>query len=115
MKATDKRLYELKAEVLQGLATPIRLMIVSALAGGELCVCDIVARVDAERPNVSRHLGVMLHAGILEVRREGLKMIYRLATPCIVDFLGCIERMVCERIQNDAAILKGIKNESPRK
>ena len=109
MKANDKRLYELKAEVLQGIAQPIRLMIVSTLAAGELCVCDIVSRVDAERSNVSRHLGVMLRAGILEVRREGLKMIYRLATPCIVDFLGCIEQMVCERIKSDAAILKGIK------
>ena len=109
MNANNKRFYELKAEVLQGIAQPIRLMIVNALAGGELCVCDIVSHVGAERSNVSRHLGVMLRAGILEVRREGLKMIYRLATPCIVDFLGCIERMVCERIQSDAAILKGVK------
>ena len=109
MKANDKRLYELKSEVLCGIAQPIRLMIVDTLAAGELCVCDIVSRVDAERSNVSRHLRVMLRAGILEVRREGLKMIYRLATPCIVDFLGCIERMVCERIKNDAVILKGLK------
>ncbi|MCK5114277.1 MAG: winged helix-turn-helix transcriptional regulator [Phycisphaerae bacterium] len=109
MNAKQKRLYDLKADILQGIAQPIRLQIVDTLAGGELCVCDIVTRVAAERSNVSRHLGVMLRAGILEVRREGLKMIYRLGTPCIVDFLGCIERMVCERIKSDAAILKGAK------
>lgn len=84
--------YALQAEVIQALAHPIRLAIVDLLRGGEVCVCDIAAAVGAERSNVSRHLAVMLKAGALRTRKDGLKVYYSLSTPCIVGFMDCATR-----------------------
>jgi len=106
MEEETARLYELKADVLKALAHPLRLAIVDILKDGEVCVCDIAERVDAERSNVSRHLSVMVKAGVLKNRKEGLSMFYSLRTPCVVNFFSCVEGVLREQLASDAALLK---------
>jgi DNA-binding transcriptional ArsR family regulator len=106
MDADTKKLYELKAEIIQAAGHPIRLAIIEFLSRGEQCVCDIVDHVDTQRSNVSRHLSVMLKAGVLESRKDGLKVIYRLRTPCIVDFLSCVDHALRERMKQETALLE---------
>jgi DNA-binding transcriptional ArsR family regulator len=97
MKKNEKALYELKANVIAALAQPIRLAIVDYLAAGEKCVCQIASHVCAERSNVSRHLAVLVHAGLLDSRKEGLKVFYTLRTPCILGFLDCVADVLRRR------------------
>ena len=105
MDAQTRKLYEMKAEVLSALAHPIRVAVVELLREGEQCVCDIAERLGAERSNVSRHLAVMLRVGILRQRKEGLRMIYRLMTPCVADFLQCATTVLRAQIEaNNAAL-----------
>jgi len=106
MDADTKKFYELKAEIIQAAAHPIRLAIIEFLVNGEQCVCDIVDYVDAQRSNVSRHLSVMLKAGVVESRKDGLKVMYSLKTPCIVKFLGCVEEALREKMKSQAALLQ---------
>ena len=106
MDADTKKFYELKAEIIQAAAHPIRLAIIDFLVNGEQCVCDIVEYVGAQRSNVSRHLAVMLKAGVVESRKDGLKVMYSLKTPCIVIFLGCVEETLKERMKSQAALLQ---------
>lgn len=108
MKNDQKRLYQLKAEIIQAVAHPIRLAVIEFLGRREECVCDIVDHVDAQRSNVSRHLAVMLKAGVLESRKEGLKVFYRIKTPCILGFLGCVDKALRERVKAEAALLKAM-------
>ena len=108
MDANKRKLYEMKARIIQAAAHPIRLAVIEYLAGGEQCVCDIVDFVGAGRSNVSRHLSVMLKAGVLECRKDGLKMMYSLRTPCIAKFLGCVEETLKENIKTHAALLQNI-------
>ena len=105
---TDKLLL-LKAEVIQAIGHPIRLAIVSLLGGGELCVCDIAVKVHAERSNVSRHLSVMQKAGVLSVRKDGLRMMYSLKTPCVLKLLACIDDVIRKKLQDDSRLLKQLK------
>lgn len=105
MNDHTKKLYELKAELIQAAAHPIRLAVIDFLSQGEQCVCDIAAHVDAQRSNVSRHLALMLKVGIVECRKDGLKMIYSLKTPCICNFLGCVESVLREKMQANVAVL----------
>lgn len=106
MDTNTKQLYELKAEIIQAAAHPIRLAIIEYLVEGEQCVCDIVDYVEAQRSNVSRHLSVMLKAGVVESRKEGLKVMYSLKTPCIVKFLGCVEEALKERMKSQTTLLR---------
>ena len=106
MDTSTRQLYELKAEIIQAAAHPIRLAIIEYLVEGEQCVCDIVDYVEAQRSNVSRHLSVMLKAGVVESRKDGLKVMYSLKTPCIVKFLGCVEEALKERMKSQTTLLR---------
>ena len=106
MNKETRKFYELKAEIIQAAAHPIRLAIIEFLFKGEQCVCDIVEHVGAQRSNVSRHLAVMLKAGVVESRKDGLKVMYSLRTPCIVEFLGCVEKALKERMKSQLVLLK---------
>jgi ArsR family transcriptional regulator len=104
--ATSKRLYELKAEIIQAAGHPIRLAIIDFLRDGEQCVCDIATHVGAQRSNVSRHLAVMLQAGLVDCRKDGLRMIYSLKTPCILKFLSCVTDVLRDQVKAHAAVLR---------
>ena len=99
-------LFQKQAQVAQAIAHPLRLEIIDFLKNGEQCVCDIAEHIGSERSNVSRHLSLMVSAGVLEHRKEGLKVIYKLKCPCILEFFKCISGVLKQRAKDDSAILK---------
>ena len=60
------------------LADATRLRILGLLAGGEVCVCDIHESLGISQPKASRHLGLLRRAGLVQTRRAGLGVHYRL-------------------------------------
>jgi DNA-binding transcriptional ArsR family regulator len=101
-------LFEKQAEIAKAIAHPLRIAIVDFLKDGEQCVCDIARHVRSERSNVSRHLSVMVNAGLLEYRKEGLKVIYKLKTPCIFDFLSCTSRLLKQQAMDNQKLLQSL-------
>ncbi len=101
-------LYEKQAEVAAAIAHPLRIAILDFLKEREQCVCDIAEHIGAERSNVSRHLAVMVNAGILEHRKVGLKVIYGLKCPCILDFFTCILGVLKEQADESKKLLAAI-------
>jgi ArsR family transcriptional regulator len=101
-------LFEKQAEIVKAIAHPLRIAVVDFLKDGQQCVCDIAEHIGSERSNVSRHLSVMVNAGVLEYRKEGLKVIYKLKTPCILDFFSCITRVLKEQIRDNQRLLKAL-------
>jgi ArsR family transcriptional regulator len=65
----------------KGFADPTRIRILSVLAAGELCVCDIVELLGLPQPTVSRHLAYLRRSGLVEATREWKFAHYRLAEP----------------------------------
>lgn len=105
MDADRKRMYKMMAEVIAAAGHEIRLAILDYLKNGEQCVCDIADHVGANRSNVSRHLSVMLNAGLVEQRKAGLKMMYSLRTPCILNITECVMRVLHSRAAEANEIL----------
>lgn len=96
------------ADVFRAFADPTRLRILSLLrAQKELCVCDLCVVLRETQPKVSRHLAVLRHAGLVEVRREGKWKFYTLAgasSPlqrtllrCVGSCLGEIDELIEDR------------------
>ena len=106
MNQETRRLYRAKAEMIQAAGHPIRLAVLDFLKDGEQCVCDIATHVGAQRSNVSRHLAVMLKAGIVDCRKDGLKMMYSLKTPCILNFLSCVTDVLRDQVKANTAVLR---------
>ena len=101
-------LFEKQAEIAKAIAHPLRIAIVDFLKDGEQCVCDIAEHVGSERSNVSRHLSVMVNAGVLEYRKEGLKVIYKLKTLCIIDFFSCASRVLQQQVKDNEKLLQAL-------
>jgi DNA-binding transcriptional ArsR family regulator len=98
-------LFQKQAEVAKAIAHPLRLAIVDFLKDGQQCVCDIAEHIGSERSNVSRHLAVMVNAGVLDYRKEGLKVIYKLKTPCILDFFLCVTAVLKQQAKDNQKLL----------
>ena len=55
-----------------------RLRILHLLLDGELCVCDIVRVLEMSQPKISRHLAYLRKSGLVQARKDGLWMHYKL-------------------------------------
>jgi ArsR family transcriptional regulator, arsenate/arsenite/antimonite-responsive transcriptional repressor len=67
------------ALMFKALSDETRLRITALLSLGELCVCHLERALDLPQPNISRHLAVLRGAGMVEDRRVGNWVYYRLA------------------------------------
>ena len=65
-------------KVYSALADPTRLRIMALLRDGEVCVCHLHASLDVPQPTASRHLAYLRKAGLVDARRAGIWMHYRL-------------------------------------
>ncbi|MHC4271544.1 MAG: ArsR/SmtB family transcription factor [Planctomycetota bacterium] len=101
-------LFEKQAEIVKAIAHPLRIAVVDFLKDGEQCVRDIAEHIGSERSNVSRHLSVMVNAGVLEYHKEGLNVIYKLKTPCILDFFSCITACLKLQAKENEKLLKAL-------
>jgi DNA-binding transcriptional ArsR family regulator len=101
----SKALYERKAEIIKAVGHPLRVAVVDFLKDGEKCVCDIAEHLGSERSNVSRHLAVMLNAGVLRCRKKGLMVLYELRTPCILNFLNCATQALQHNVHEELKVM----------
>jgi DNA-binding transcriptional ArsR family regulator len=103
-----KALFVKQAEIAKAIAHPLRIAILDFLKDKERCVCDIAEHIGSEQSNVSRHLSVMVKASVLDWHKEGLKVIYRLKCPCILDFFTCITGVLKEQARESSNLLSAL-------
>jgi len=70
--------YEAAGELLRALAAPMRIAIVTELAGGPRCVHELVDATGGAQPLVSQHLRVLRGAGVVRGERRGREIAYSL-------------------------------------
>lgn len=75
----NKQLVEMET-LFKALADGTRLRILGLLLAGEVCVCDIQDSLKSPQSKVSRHLAYLRRAGLVDTRRAGLWIHYRLGT-----------------------------------
>jgi len=90
-------IFRRQARVLKALANESRLKIIDRLAHGECSVGELTEVVGSDRTTVSKHLAVLRAHGIVNDRREGNVVYYRLLTPCVLSFFSCALQVIKER------------------
>ena len=87
-------------KVMKALRDPNRVKVVKVLQHGELCVCEIQAALGVSQPTVSKHLKILEEAGLLNSRKEGLWVHYRLddgsSSPYVASILGSLKHWLEE-------------------
>jgi ArsR family transcriptional regulator len=97
--------YQARARIAKALGHPSRLVMLDALADGELCVCELTELVGADQSTVSKHLSVLKQAGIVADRKEGTMTFYRLKVTCLQRFWQCIESVLKENLKAQRAAI----------
>ena len=79
-----------EVKIFKALSDETRLKIVEFLKDGEKCVCEIIPMTEKSQPAVSQHLRVLTEAGILESRKEGTSVYYRLEDERVIKVMGIL-------------------------
>lgn len=66
-------------KVMKALSDRTRVKIIKMLQGREMCVCELQAALELSQPAVSKNLRILEEAGLVESRKEGMWVNYRLA------------------------------------
>jgi DNA-binding transcriptional ArsR family regulator len=94
-------LVELIAARFRALGEPARIRLLERLRLGEACVQELVAATGWSQQNVSRHLAVLLHSGIVARRRAHGRSYYWIADPGVVALCD----QVCSSVERQASEL----------
>ncbi len=97
--------YQARSQIAKALAHPSRLLILDALAEGEQCVCRLTELVGADQSTVSKHLGILRQAGLVDYHRKGAQVFYKLKVCCLQGFWECIESVLKENIKSQSEAL----------
>lgn len=87
--------FEAVAERFRMMGDPLRLKLLNHLRSGERSVGELVEATGASQPNVSKHLSLLRHAGLVSRRQEGTSVYYAVTDPVIFNLC----EIVCDSIE----------------
>lgn len=98
-------------ELFKALGEPTRLRLAHLLVaakGKALCNCEFVDALEEPQPNVSRHLKILAHAGLIQERRDGRWVYYSLATdePAVAALIPVVANLKDPLLQEDVRRLR---------
>ncbi|MDP9118373.1 MAG: metalloregulator ArsR/SmtB family transcription factor [Actinomycetota bacterium] len=97
------------SDAFNAVAEPRRRQIIDLLAGGELPVNEVVARLGVAQPVASKHLRVLREVGLVHVRDDGRRRLYRLdAEPLVAihDWVKTYQQLWSERLDQLAVLVE---------
>lgn len=105
----EEMMYKMEADLLKALGHQTRIRILEFLRDQEKCVCEIHPALDLEQSNVSQHLAVLRERGVLETRREGTMIIYRIKDPKIFEMLDLLQDIILSQLSETKTLVEHLK------
>ncbi len=102
MPSVSPEVVQQVAEYFSILSEPMRLRLLNLLREREYCVQELVDATQTSQANVSKHLKVMLQAGVLSRRSEGTSAYYRVEDPLIYELCSLVCNRLATRIEQQA-------------
>jgi len=98
-------IYRLKADMFRLLGHPARVRVLELLRDGEMTVGELQAALDLDSGGTSQHLTAMRRQGVLERRKDGVKVYYRVKDPRTFQLLALAREILTSQLQESSAIL----------
>jgi len=86
--------YQIQSDILKAISHPTRLAILDILRDGEQCVCHMEATLNLRQAYISQQLMILKDAGLVEARRDGLNLYYRVLKPEIFNVLETLKSII---------------------
>ena len=77
----------------KALSDPTRLRILEYIRQGEKCICEIIPYTGKSQPCVSQHLKVLNHAGLINERKDGTKIMIKVTNAEIFKIINQVKKM----------------------
>jgi len=98
MALADDRIYELHAAVCRAIGHPVRMKVLDLLRDGEECVCRLAPRAGVTESNLSQLLAALRRTGIVDTRREGHSIYYRVRDPRIFEVIDHMRAILADQL-----------------
>lgn len=106
IEKSEKAIFEYQADVCKTLANSKRLEIIHALKSGEKSVSELVQTLGIPKANVSQHLSVMRHKGVLKSRKNGVNVYYSIASPKVIKACALMREVLAEQMHEKGEIYR---------
>jgi ArsR family transcriptional regulator len=97
-------------KIFKGLADPTRLRIVSLLLRRELCVCELMFILKMEQSRISHQLRILRDADLVEDKREGKWMTYRISDKVRPNLELLLSQLLEEQLKESEEAIKDLGN-----
>ncbi len=94
MNADIEKEFLEKADIFKALGHPTRLFIIHAVKDKRMSVKELTALVGIDISTMSKHLDVLKKNGIIKGEKEKNFIYYRLAIPCVLEFMNCAVKLI---------------------
>jgi rhodanese-related sulfurtransferase len=101
-----RRIYEQFARIGKALASPTRLELLDLLAQGERSVDALAQQASLEMASTSQHLRALAAARLVETRREGQRVVYRIADPTVVALVHAVREAAHKQLAEVDAVAR---------
>jgi DNA-binding transcriptional ArsR family regulator len=103
--------YVVKAQLFRVLGHPVRIRILELLSEGERTVGDLQAQLELDSSGTSQHLGSLRQLGLLDARREGTSVYYRIKDPRVSQLLAVAKQILTSALADSHALLSDLAAE----
>lgn len=107
-RQTLQKILRMQCEICKALGHPMRLALVEKLKDGETPAARLIADMDISRVNLSKHMALLQRGGIVESRREGRRIYYRLADPEIHKACSIMRSVLYRRLKDGEKLAHAI-------
>jgi len=108
MEPSSESFYEIKAKVISVLANSKRLQIIELLGKSERTVTELSADLDIAQATTSQHLAIMRKSGVVETRKDGNFVYYRLADQKIAEACAVMSRAILDLLMSQQEKLRPV-------
>ena len=109
-KNTQQKIFQMQCEICKALAHPLRMAIVDHLKDKEVGAADLIADLGISKANLSKHVSLLIHGGIVESRRDGRQIYYRLTDPEIREACAIMSSVLYRRLKRGEKLAAAINS-----
>ena len=105
--------YVVKAQLFRVLGHPLRIRILEVLSDGERTVGDLQAELELDSSSTSQHLAALRRQGVLDSRRAGTSVYYRIRDPRVSQLLAVARQILTSALAHSQALLSDLADDAP--
>ena len=105
--------YVVKAQLFRVLGHPVRIRILELLSDGERTVGDLQTELNLDSSGTSQHLAALRQQGVLDSRRAGTSVYYRIRDPRVSQLLAVAKQILTSALADSHALLTDLADQPP--